>query len=71
MSNEVIKVHGEEHVVREDTAKAFRGTNWALLSIAAFILVAAFLFFSSVLTGVFYSSQPSANTPTTDSNVGP
>jgi hypothetical protein len=41
MSKDVIKVHGEERVVREDTAKAYRGINWAFLSIGGFILIAA------------------------------
>jgi len=45
MSKEVINVGGEEKVVREDTAKAFRGTNWALISIAIFIIIAAVMFF--------------------------
>lgn len=44
MSKEVIHIHGEDVVVREDTAKAFRGVNWAIISIAAFILITAFLF---------------------------
>lgn len=71
MSKEVIKVQGEERVVREDTAKAFRGMNWALLSLAAFILIAAFLLFSSVLTGVFYDPTPANTAPAASSNVGP
>ena len=73
MSKEVIKVHGEEKVVREDTAKAYRGTNWALLSIGAFILIAAFLFFSSVLRGVFLGARPTGNVSSTSppGNVGP
>lgn len=49
MSKQVISVDGQEVLVREDTAKAFRGVHWALLSLAAFILVAALLFFSGVL----------------------
>jgi len=49
MSKEVISVHGEETIVREDTAKAFRGTYWALISIGAFILIAAILFFGGFL----------------------
>ena len=44
MSNQVIHTNGEDVVVREDTAKAFRGVNWALLSIGAFILIAGILF---------------------------
>jgi hypothetical protein len=41
MSKDVINVHGEEKVVREDTAKAYRGVNWAFLSIGGFILIVA------------------------------
>ena len=43
-------VGGEEHVVREDTAKAWRGVNWALLSIGAFILIVALVFLSGLFT---------------------
>ena len=45
MSKQVISVDGEDRVVREDTAKSFRGTYWALWSIGAFIVVAALLYF--------------------------
>jgi hypothetical protein len=38
--------------VREDTAKAYRGVYWAFLSIAAFILIAAILFFGGFLSAV-------------------
>lgn len=41
MSNDVIHVHGEDKVVREDTAKAYRGVHWAFWSIGAFILIVA------------------------------
>ena len=44
MSKDVINVHGEDIVVREDAAKAFRGVNWALLSITAFIAITGLLF---------------------------
>ena len=43
MSREVIHMHGEDIVVREDTAKAFRGVNWATASIIAFGLITAVL----------------------------
>jgi len=43
---------GREVEVREDTAKAYRGVYWALLSIGAFILIAAILFFGGFLTSV-------------------
>ncbi len=44
MSKDVINLSGQDVVVREDTAKAYRGVNWALVSIAAFVLIAAVLF---------------------------
>ena len=49
MSKQVIRVDGEDQVVREDSAKAFRGVHWALLSIAAFILITALLFLGGFL----------------------
>lgn len=45
MAKDVITVDGEDRVVREDTAKSYRGVIWALSSIAVFIIVAALLFF--------------------------
>lgn len=39
MSKDVIDVNGEERVVREDTAKAYRGVNWMILSLVGFILI--------------------------------
>lgn len=70
MSKDIITVDGEQRVVREDTAKAYRGMNWALLSLAAFILITAFLFFSGVLTGIFYDPQPADSAPA-EREVGP
>ncbi len=52
MSKQVITAGGEEHLVREDTAKSFRGVHWALLSIAAFVAVAAILFFGGFLSSL-------------------
>ena len=46
MSKDVINVGGEERVVREDTAKSYRGVIWALGSLAIFIIVAAIIFFA-------------------------
>ncbi len=63
MSKDVITVHGEERVVREDTAKAYRGVYWALGSIAAFILITAFLLFSGVLTGLLWEPEPGTGAP--------
>jgi len=45
MSKDTINVGGEEKVVREDTAKSYRGVVWALLSVAAFIIIGAIMFF--------------------------
>lgn len=44
MSKEVISVDGEDVVVREDTAKAYRGVNWAIVSIIGFVVIAALIF---------------------------
>ena len=44
MAKQVVQMSGEQVNVREDTAKAYRGTYWALFSIAAFILIVAILF---------------------------
>lgn len=49
MAKDVIKVDGEEVVVREDTAKSYRGVIWALFSVAAFVIIAAILFFGGFL----------------------
>jgi hypothetical protein len=49
MAKQVIQVDGEDRTVREDTAKAFRGTYWALFSIGAFILIVAIIFFGGFL----------------------
>lgn len=45
MAKDVIKVNGEEKVVREDTAKSYRGVVWALTSVGLIILIAGALFF--------------------------
>lgn len=49
MAKDVISVDGEERVVREDTAKSYRGVIWALVSVAAFIIIAAILLFGGFL----------------------
>ena len=45
MAKDVITVGGEDRVVREDTAKSYRGVIWALASIAAFAIIVALVFF--------------------------
>jgi len=71
MSNEVIQVDGEERVVREDTAKAFRWRRFAVILLVgiAVIMLVAVLFFSGVLTAVDPPVTPSnAANP---ANAGP
>ncbi len=53
MAKDVINVGGEEEVVREDTAKSYRGVVWALLSVGAFVIIAAIL----MLGGFFKSAS--------------
>lgn len=50
MSKQVISVGGEDRVVREDTAKAFRGVHWALLSVLAFLVITLVLFLGGFLS---------------------
>jgi hypothetical protein len=57
MSKQVITAGGEQHLVREDTAKSFRGVHWALLSLAAFVIIAAILFFGGFLASLTRSSS--------------
>ena len=49
MAKDVINVDGEDTTVREDTAKSYRGTVWALISVAAFIVILAIVFFGFFL----------------------
>ncbi len=60
MSKDVINVHGEERIVREDTAKAYRGVNWAYMSIGGFILIAALV---AIVLFVSASRDGSIQTP--------
>ena len=48
MAKDLINIDGQDEVVREDTAKAFRGVHWALVSIAAFVVI------TGVLFGIFF-----------------
>ncbi|MDM7921715.1 MAG: hypothetical protein QUS14_05395 [Pyrinomonadaceae bacterium] len=65
MAKQVINVDGQDMAVREDTAKAYRGVYWALLSIAGFILIAAIVFFS----GLFDLATDNRPTPSPAENV--
>lgn len=60
MSKDVIHVDRQDVVVREDTAKAFRGVNWALTSIAAFIVITAVL---AIIFFIDAASDGSIQTP--------
>ena len=66
MTQDVIKVHGEDTVVREDTAKAYRGVHWAYLSIGGFILITAIitivLFIGAAQDGSIETPAQTANT---------
>ena len=59
MAKQVITAGGEDHLVREDTAKSFRGVHWALLSVAAFVIIAAILFFGGFLSSLTNKSVES------------
>ncbi len=50
MSKDVISVDGKDIVVREDTAKAYRGVNWALASVITFVAITAALFIIFTVT---------------------
>jgi len=45
MAKDVIRVDGEDTVVREDTAKAYRGTIWILIVLGIVLATATILFF--------------------------
>lgn len=52
MAKQVVTAGGEDHLVREDTAKSFRGVHWALLSLAAFVIIVAILFLGGFLSSL-------------------
>jgi hypothetical protein len=52
MAKGVVNVHGEDVVVREDTAKAYRGIRWAIISILAFAAIVAVMFFAGFFASV-------------------
>ncbi len=60
MSKDVISVDGKDIVVREDTAKAYRGVNWALTSVIAFVAITAALF---IIFTISASSDGEVKTP--------
>jgi hypothetical protein len=52
MAKEVVEVHGKEIEVREDTAKAYRGVRWAIISIIVFAAIVAVLFLAGLFATV-------------------
>lgn len=53
MAKDVINAGGEEKIVREDTAKSYRGTIWALIVVGSVLAIGAvmfLIFFSGSLT---------------------
>jgi len=63
MSRDVIQVDGEDVVVREDTAKAYRGVNWAWISIGGFVLIIALVIAFFVLIRPMVRNNPSSESP--------
>lgn len=61
MSKDVINVGGEERVVREDTAKSYRGVIWILGTLAIVVLIAAIIFFAFFLKAA--TDKDSTTTP--------
>jgi hypothetical protein len=49
MAKDVITIDGEDRIVREDTAKRFRGTHWALFTIFMMVVIAAILMIAGVI----------------------
>ena len=52
MAKDTISVGGKDRVVREDTARSYRGAMWAFLSVAAIIIIAAILFLGGFIGSV-------------------
>ena len=52
MAKDIISVHGEDVVVREDTAKAFRFVSWGMITaglcLSAMVILMIFLFLKMV-----------------------
>ena len=64
MAKDTITVDGEDRVVREDTAKAYRAVNWTWISIAGFVIILAIVaaaFFLKAGSGGRISRQEPAD----------
>ena len=72
MPKEVITDHGEDVIVREDTAKAFRWNRFIVIILAGFIviLIVVMLFFSGMFSAVQPNLNPS-NSANQNRNPGP
>ena len=49
MSKQVITIDGQDRIVREDTAKSFRGVHWAMFTLVMMIVIAAILLVGGVI----------------------
>ena len=56
MAKDVIHVHGKDVVVREDTARAFRGIHWAVTVVIICLAIIGF-----VTVGFFYKASRDGN----------
>ncbi len=52
MSKETIIIDGKETVVREDTAKSYRGVMWFLLTLAMIVIIATVLLLGGFIGAV-------------------
>jgi hypothetical protein len=60
MAKEVVEVHGQDVEVREDTAKAYRGIRWAIISIIVFATIVAVLFLAGMFTTTVKKGGPTS-----------
>ena len=60
MAKDVIQVDGEDTVVREDTARAYRGVYWAITSVVIMLAILVFLFATLFMRSAVNAPQ---NTP--------
>lgn len=68
MAKDVIAVEDKEVVVREDTAKAFRGVRWMVASLAAFIII-LILVALAIFTPIFKRGVIETRPTTENSNT--
>ncbi len=66
MAKDVITVHGEEVVVREDTAKAYRFVHWGVATVAIILGIMAVMF---VIFFWISASDGQVETPSQMSNT--